>query len=327
MEGSSFTSNFRGAVIKKIIFNVVIVAIIVVVLDAAIGKVLQYFYFKETSGLHFRTTYAMETTRADILVFGSSRANHHYVPEVFEDSLRMSFYNTGRDGNYLIYNYAVFKSILKRYKPKIIIFDINPEVLYFNKNSYERLSSLLPYYRNHPEIRSIIEQRGPYEKYKLYSSIYPYNSSLLTIAIGNLEINKNRKADREGYIPLYNHMQDTTLSFVENTSTLINTVSLNMLKAICTTCKQNQIRLYLVQSPWYVKMNQITFSKTLKSLAEDNDAIFIDFANDPLFMKYPSWFQDENHLNDEGATKFSVILARMLRRNNTQNYEIVSLKH
>ena len=41
----------------------------------------------------------MELTKADLLVFGSSRANHHYVPEVFEDSLKLTFYNTGKDGS------------------------------------------------------------------------------------------------------------------------------------------------------------------------------------------------------------------------------------
>ena len=109
--------------IKKIILNIIIVIGALFILDFGIGRTLRYFYFKETSGLHFRTTYAMEKTEADILIFGSSRANHHYVPEVFEDSLKMKFYNTGRDANGVFFQSAVLKSVLKRYKPKIIIYD------------------------------------------------------------------------------------------------------------------------------------------------------------------------------------------------------------
>jgi hypothetical protein len=142
--------------------NLVLLFLIVFLFDWAGGAILRYFYFSQTSGLGYRTTYSIDSTRANILVFGSSRANHHYVPEVFEDSLKMSFYNTGRDGNFLFYNYAIFKAILKRYTPKILIMDINPDELYYNPDSYDRLSSLLPYYKDHPEIRDIIELRGPY---------------------------------------------------------------------------------------------------------------------------------------------------------------------
>ena len=119
-EDNLYIFNF-SRVIKKFIFNVEIVIIVILILDFLIGKSLEYFYFKQKSGLQYRTTYSIDSTRAEILVFGSSRANHHYVPEVFEDSLKMSFYNTGRDGNRLLYNFAVFSSILKRDTPKIVI--------------------------------------------------------------------------------------------------------------------------------------------------------------------------------------------------------------
>ena len=45
----------------------------------------------------------------------------------------------------------------------------------------------------------------------MISEIYPYNSSLLTIAIGNLEINKTRKNDRKGYVPLTGIFRDSVL--------------------------------------------------------------------------------------------------------------------
>ena len=115
--------NFDFKMIKKVILNIALVLSVVFILDFTIGKTLRYYYFKESSGTHFRTTYAIEKTNADILIFGSSRANHHYVPAIFEDSLKMKFYNTGRDGNGIFFQLAVLKSILKRYTPKIIIFD------------------------------------------------------------------------------------------------------------------------------------------------------------------------------------------------------------
>ncbi len=110
----------------RFILNLLVVCLMVFIFDRAVGGIIKHFYFKQVAGLYNRTTYAIDSTTADILVFGSSRANHHYVPEVFEDSLKMSFYNTGRDGNFLLYNTAIFKAIIKRHKPKIVILDFNP---------------------------------------------------------------------------------------------------------------------------------------------------------------------------------------------------------
>lgn len=58
---------------------------------------------------------------ANILIFGSSRAAHHYVPSILSDSLDMSCYNCGMDGNGIIYGYGKLKTITARYYPKIVI--------------------------------------------------------------------------------------------------------------------------------------------------------------------------------------------------------------
>lgn len=89
--------------------KLVVLFTIVFILDYSIGNVLRYFYFKQESGLQYRTTYSIEKTRADVLIFGSSRANHHYNPIVFENRLKQSYYNVGRDGNFIFYHSAVLK--------------------------------------------------------------------------------------------------------------------------------------------------------------------------------------------------------------------------
>ncbi len=83
----------------------------------------------------------------------------------------MSCYNTGRDGKIIFYNYAVLKSILKRYTPKIAILDFNREEFSNDGESYDRLSSLFPYYYNHPEIRPILKLKNPLKKLKLFKNI------------------------------------------------------------------------------------------------------------------------------------------------------------
>jgi hypothetical protein len=181
--------------------------LLVLICDFLVGSALRRFYFTERSGLHYRTTYSIDSTNAEILVFGSSKANHNYVPDLFEKAFHASFYNAGRDGAGIFYHLAVLKSNLRRHKPKIIIFDYTGK-FDRNRESYDRLSSLLPYYQGHKEIRSIIEMRSPFEKIKLLSRIYPFNSMLFTIIIGNMKLNSSRKPDDKGYVALHREWPD-----------------------------------------------------------------------------------------------------------------------
>lgn len=286
--------------------------ILVVFLDLIIGTTLHYFYFKQVAGAAYRTTYSMDSTKADILVFGSSRANHHYVPEVFEDSLKMSFYNTGKDGNRLLYNYAIYNSILKRHTPKLIILDIGFDELYYNPDEYNRLSTLLPYYKENSEIRNIVDKRSPFEKLKLLSSIYPYNSILLSIAIGTLELNKKRKADIKGYVSLKE--SNTNISFDELfiKEQPIDSFKVIALEAIAKTCYLKKIPLYIIQSPIYAKVKHTLSTDVCKQIAQKFNAKYFDFSEDMFFIEASGYFFDKSHLNDKGARVFSRRLLKKL---------------
>jgi hypothetical protein len=297
----------------KFCLNIIFLLTIVGITDQLIGRILRHYYFKQQSGLYFRTTYAIDSTNADILVFGSSSANHHYVPEVFEDSLHLSFYNTGRDGNFLLFNYAVFKAVVSRYTPKIIIFDIIPNELYYEKSGYDRLFSLLPYYRNHPEIRSIIDLKSSFEKYKLISEIYPFNSSLVTIIMGNMELNKQRKGDRLGYVPLFGRLRNIEKEKIEYKDVLPDSNKINALKYIIQYCKTNKTQLIFIQSPAYALVKEIKSGGLVGQMAKENSVEFWDYLNDPEFLSKPDFFQDPGHLNDKGAHYFSGKLAHKIK--------------
>ncbi len=281
---------------------------ILVILDFSMGSILRYFYFKQESGLLYRTTYSLDSTRAEFLILGSSTANHHYDSRIFEKRLGISTYNTGRDANTIFYNYAIFQSILKRYKPKIVILDFNVEEFKVNPDNYDRISSLLPYYKGHPEIHSIIELKSPYEKYKLLSKIYPFNSLLFTIAVGTTDFNKSRKQinDEKGYVPL-THIWKEKISIDTNTIEYkIDTNKVNILKSFIEECKNDNIQLYIIISPRFIKYFGNDLSVELVQKISDKSSIpFYDYSRDTLFWKHREYFADRVHLNNVGAVIFS----------------------
>jgi hypothetical protein len=294
--------------LKRIIYNIAIITVFVLACDFFIGRTLRYFYFKQTAGLQYRTTYSMDSTTANILILGSSRANHHYVPEIFEKRLGMSFYNTGRDGNSILYNYAILKVVLRRYTPEIVILDFRPDDFFYSPISYDRLSSLLPYYSDHPEIRSIISLRGPYEKVKLFSAIYPYNSLLTSIGIGNLNLNKERKPDNKGYVALHGKMNETDIGPFQNNTGSIDTNKIKALDSISILCYKMGIKLFLCYSPFYYHTKETKIDTILQDISNKFNFKYLNFSNNPFFLSHPYLFRDKSHLNSEGALLYSNIV-------------------
>jgi hypothetical protein len=290
---------------KKFLLKILLIFSIIIICDRVIGTILEHFYFSQKSGTGYRTTYSIDSTKADILVFGSSRANHSYVPEIFENRLFSTFYNTGKDGNFILYNNAIFRAITRRYNPKMIIIDISPEELTYSKSEYERLSSLLPYYKSHPEIGRIADLRGPFEKIKNFSATYPYNSLILMIAFGNLESNILRKPDTKGYVPLFktmNRKEKDTLNINYGT---IDENKLAALRDIISICNKKNIDLVFVHSPIW-NINQINFCESkLFELCSSGGNRYLDLSTDQTFINSPDYFADINHLNDKGARVFS----------------------
>ena len=101
---------------------ILIVLVSVAVVDVAVGKVMDWMLPQiSNQGDTGKTYYSLNDVNTPVVIVGSSRAAHHYVTEMIEDSLHMPSYNVARDGCFFSYNCCVINSILDRYTPKLII--------------------------------------------------------------------------------------------------------------------------------------------------------------------------------------------------------------
>lgn len=304
--------SIKRNVFAQFIGKLFILLSLIYFLDFSIGHLLRYFYFKQVREFQYLTTYSMEKTKANLLIFGSSRAKHHYHPDILDKKiLDCSYYNTGRDANCIIYHYAVLKSILKRYSPKIVILEFGLGELVKNQDSYDRLASLLPYYKDHPEIRSLVQLKSPFEKLKLISNIYPFNSCIIQIASGNV---KKKSIDMKGYValtrtwngplPLPGPTEPNSYKFD------IDSIKVRIYRSFITDCINSHVKLYVVCSPYLSKSGETNYSILLgKEIAEKYGIAFWDYSNDDRFINHSDLFQDFGHLNDKGARVFSKILS------------------
>jgi hypothetical protein len=289
---------------------------IICLLDFTIGSILNYYYFKQLSGYEYRSIYSFEKTKAEILIFGSSTANSHYYPPIFEKRLSMSCYNTGRDGTSIYYDYAVLRSVLKRYTPKIIILDFNSN---YDKSqgSYDRISALLPFYQKHPEIHDIVNLKSSWENIKLLLKIYPYNSLVFSILAGNSELNRQRTLDIKGFMQSSKVWNEPIKTVSQRSYHDLDSTKVKIYESFIRECVASNIRLYVVCSPSYFKYNSLPNDILMgKQIAEKYNIDFFNYLQDTALINHNKYFQDPYHMNTEGAKIFTNMVINLIMRDN-----------
>ena len=299
--------NKRGNIIfNQFVLKLVAFFFVVFMVDLSIGFLLKRYYFKQESGNDYQATYVIDKTEAEILIFGSSRAANIYDPRIFESQLNLTCYNAGRYGYPIFYHYGLLKASIKRHVPKIVILSIDAGNFSINQEAYDRLSSLLPYYKDHPEIRPVVNLKGRYEKLKMISSIYPYNSLVLPIIQGNASINKLRAESINGYIALTEITSGPLATFDYTLEKKLDSVKINTYRNFIRSSKEAGIQLLVVCPPYLVNATGTDLSiQTAKQIAAESNVTFLDYSSDTLFTSKPYLFADYRHLNEKGVELIS----------------------
>lgn len=305
---------FRKFLMRLLIFLLVLFAV-----DFVAGTVLRKLYFKQESGPDYETIYAIERSQEDLMVFGSSRARNHYHPKVFEEILDLSFYNAGRNGNFILYSSAVGQAVLKRHQPKVVILDVvGHEFEYFAPN-YEKLSVLLPFYKTHPEIRSTVNLRGPFEKVKLCFQMYPFNSTLLSIGLGNTQFYNKKDPVIKGYSPINRELAQLPILDTNNLHYEIDSVQVKSYEDFIVASQTAGVKLYVICSPYFNKFPVRDKSVVLaEEIARKYNVTFWDHSQDPAFTGNPKDFYDIRHLNEPASLRFSTMIAEKIKASQAQ---------
>jgi len=280
--------------------------------DFITGSLFSYLYRKQRGGDEFTTLNAAEKVKADLLIMGASRAMQQINPQYIEDSLNLSAWNIGRDGMPFFYSYGVLQMILRRYTPKVIILDCEYKMLMEVPAHYDRLSVLLPFYRNHPEVRHLINKRGPFERYKHLSAVYPYNSMVFKLLKANFSA---PDSSIKGYEPLYRALNEPTKTWDYGKPYTLDSNKVSMFRAFIDSCKNRNIQLVFLSPPYYFKTIGTDRSfAMIHQIAEEKKIPFIDYTTDSFYFNRPYLFDDTVHLNRRGSDIFSPRLAGDLKK-------------
>ncbi len=295
---------------KLFLYKLLVVSAGMLLADAGIGKLLDFAYYKIHYGEQARMTYAIDSSKEDIIILGSSRASHHYIPAVISSRLNLSCYNAGKDKQGLFYSQAVVEMILHRYRPKYVILDITPFSFDVKERGPDLLSILLPYYKKHPEIQSIVNKRSRWEWLKTKSYLYCYNSLPLQIFFNT--ISKAREAGaKNGYVPLYRTWNNASVAqyVLQQKPSPADSLLTKAFRDIIHITKEAGCKLVVVASPFYFPVPQEWPTiPGAKKICLDEGISFLDYSGSPAFLGNTQFFSDAYHLNDTGAQLLSGML-------------------
>lgn len=256
--------------------------------------------------------YGAEMASEDMLIIGASRATHHYIPAMLQDSLGLSVRNLGKDGAYLYCQICQVRLLLDRYTPKYLIWDVNDDYLSHNLDwgDYLEISDYYPYPLNEFS-KSIVKEMGPFQHISMLSNLYRYNSKLPEYLFTFVSA-RNSQA---GYVPLPAEQQFTPEKTHTKVPENIHPLKTKLLEEMLLFCQEKGCRVILATSPSLAD-DGVQQTKQYEALVEMARRLSIPYFNhhtDPVFFDDLSLFRDTEHLNERGAALYTACIIEELR--------------
>ena len=266
----------------------------------SVGKLNHYLSVKDTT---------------DFLVFGSSRANHHFNTKMLDNNS----FNMGVDGRDIAYFSTLIK-LLPKNRSQFVLINIDPENVFDREYDGADIAPLAIKYHSIKPVADALENAGQYNPLqKIYWSI-DYNSKAVGVMMNFLRPKYNYKT-YDGYDPLVlNETQKQIRGAKLKTPETADCpetyqeskLYLDYLQEIVAFCKKNNKTLLAVTSPIYHDSCDRDNTK-LAALMKAYDVAYWDYTH--FFDENNSleWWKDSGHLSKAGADKFTGVLAKRIQ--------------
>lgn len=301
------------AIVKSCLF----IAVLVFALDFLVGVVFDNLIKRlPAEGERVaKSYYAFHKVNSDVIIIGSSRAETTYDCEILMDSLPgYSVFNCGGDGQKLVYCSTLINSLLDRYTPNLIVWDVS--VGQTGGQDYENLSLIYPYYKEDKNVKNAVDDmEGSSFKYKVLLNSYRYNATAGRILRAYFMKNKPT-GSKYGFVPRRTADNTRTLEpkdFTISEDDPFNEKNIEYFRTTLERADRLGCKVVMVISPMYNDFNQDNkHSRKMKELCDTYNAVFIDDSHLEGFIHNNDYAYDRVHVNAKGAEVFSKVFAHQL---------------
>lgn len=304
--------------IKSLIFAIVIVSILFVwqnIIDKGLRQSKNY----GTLYSDWDSLYASKI-KADLVVMGSSRAAIQINPQILKDSLKMTSVNLGMDGHKFLSQYYKY-FLYEKYngKPKAIILTLDILSLIHAKEFFN-YEQFIPYLGD-SIIQEIVAPHGLFTWKDYYLPMVKFSHRKDMIFEGTLSYIKPLNIDNgraRGFGSVDKEWDTTFVNnaikkmYIDGYTAKLDSKTQELFVDFIEYCNTNNIKLFLVYPPEYLKYNYLCKNRTevkdyYSSIAQKYNIPYFDYANSDISSNNKLFF-DSQHLNTEGVNQFNEYL-------------------
>lgn len=299
--------------ISKVTLFIVFAAVIDVLCGWGFDKLRNY----ARGGQTYKNEYVSKYCKDDIIILGSSKADHHYVPSVIQDSLGLSCYNAGEMGCGIVPAYIRYKQIERHHKPIMVIYEVTPKYDYLEDGGYSNYLGTVRQYTYDKVVREVyLDFSDKLEGLRLVSGMYRNNSKLVT----NIKDIIRPAQHDNGYEPLYGKMSPMQSNVLSNNSPRshgdsVDSLKLKYVEKLIQETNIDGVKLVFMVSPTFVKGELSQDYAEVIKLCEQYSVPFVNNIILDGISGNSELFQDGTHLNHKGAVAYSRVIVPQLRIN------------
>jgi len=283
---------------QKFITLIAKILLSILILLAVLDWVYTSVYLHSTNRGKVDYIFNSKARNYDVVILGSSRANNHFVSQLFEDKGLKTF-NYGMSGAHLFEASLMLKLMAERhYKIKNVI--IEADLGLCNEKQSEAIAAKFLPYIHHSEIikKHFSDQKDfnalyyiPFYRYVDFDALIGFREMY------NTAIHKpNNTLDHLGYHPL-GHKPGN----MKNDLTPLKPIRNKYYEEIKQICKENNYHLIAVMTPMCSNVKGMDYF-------EKANKIYPEIYNLENVVQGDQYFSSCGHLNDTGARMFTKIV-------------------
>ncbi|MBF7090612.1 hypothetical protein IUY40_03530 [Flavobacterium sp. ALJ2] len=282
---------------KKFLVYTVKILVIIILIAGVLDLAFTYVFMQSKNRGKIEKVFNSKAQKYDVIIVGSSRANNHFVSQLFEDK-ELKTFNFGMSGGHLFETSLLLKLMIERkYTIKNVILEADLN-LSNDQESIGVSTKFLPYIHNSEVIKKHFYDEEnfnelyyfPFYRYVKYDSEIGFREVYKTL-IGE----KTNALDYLGYYPLVKHKNGNMKNNIVNLNPLPHNKYYEEIKRICKT---NDINLITVMTPMCENVAGMNYFDKVKKA-------YPEIHNYENVVQGDKYFSSCGHMNDAGARIFT----------------------
>ena len=233
-----------------------------------------------------------KNNKYDVVIMGTSRANNHFVTELFEKQ-GLNAFNYGMSGAHMFETSLLLKVMMaNKFKIKTIILEADLSICN-EKRDEGTTARFMPYIHQNAIIKKHCENEADF--YQIYYMPF-YRYIKFDAKIGFREVcdvlakKPTNALHNKGYYPLISNKKGN----MKNNISALKVIRNRYYEAIKQICKQNNIKLLVVMTPMCENTKGLNYFDKVQQL-------YPEIHNFENVVTDDNYFASCGHLNDAGA--------------------------